>query len=188
MLWAVNIICIVHLAIFLKRKFLLYHSWKISFKKWLNFTNLLRKNNLNKFSFHHCVKMTFCQPIPFMLPPHSPVFTVCYPCLVGIVVGSLEILGNPTGLIRSIGTGVADLVKKPYAGLTQGPGAFVTGVSSGMSSFVRNISAGRSQLISVNAGERPIHMTLHLTASIGMHSVLEVPLLSSKTFCNFQSS
>ncbi|XP_061177950.1 intermembrane lipid transfer protein VPS13B-like [Saccostrea echinata] len=60
----------------------------------------------------------------------------------GIVVGSLEILGNPTGLIRSIGTGVADLVKKPYAGLTQGPGAFVSGVSSGMSSFVRNISAG----------------------------------------------
>lgn len=132
--------------------------------------------------------MTFCQPIPFMLPPHSPVFTVCYPCLVGIVVGSLEILGNPTGLIRSIGTGVADLVKKPYAGLTQGPGAFVTGVSSGMSSFVRNISAGRSQLISVNAGERPIHMTLHLTASIGIHTVLEVPLLSRKTFCNFHSS
>lgn len=62
----------------------------------------------------------------------------------GIVVGSLEILGNPTGLVRSIGTGVADLVKKPYAGLTQGPGAFVTGVSSGMSSFVRNISAGRT--------------------------------------------
>ncbi|KAJ8322215.1 hypothetical protein KUTeg_000686 [Tegillarca granosa] len=48
----------------------------------------------------------------------------------GIVVGSLEILGNPTGLVRSIGTGVADLVKLPYAGLTQGPGAFVKGVVS----------------------------------------------------------
>ncbi|XP_060068135.1 intermembrane lipid transfer protein VPS13B-like [Ylistrum balloti] len=61
---------------------------------------------------------------------------------VGIVVGSLEILGNPTGLIRSIGTGVADLVKMPYTGLTRGPGAFVSGVSHGMTSFVKNISSG----------------------------------------------
>ncbi|KAK3088608.1 hypothetical protein FSP39_021244 [Pinctada imbricata] len=60
----------------------------------------------------------------------------------GIVVGSLEILGNPTGLVRSIGTGVADLVKMPYSGLTKGPGAFVSGISNGMSSFVRNISSG----------------------------------------------
>lgn len=60
----------------------------------------------------------------------------------GIVVGSLEILGNPTGLIRSIGTGVADLVKMPYTGLTRGPGAFVSGVSHGMTSFVKNISSG----------------------------------------------
>ncbi|XP_033726572.1 vacuolar protein sorting-associated protein 13B-like isoform X2 [Pecten maximus] len=60
----------------------------------------------------------------------------------GIVVGSLEILGNPTGLIRSIGTGVADLVKMPYTGLTHGPGAFVSGVTHGMTSFVKNISSG----------------------------------------------
>lgn len=74
------------------------------------------------------------------------------PCIVGIVVGSLEILGNPTGLIRSIGTGVADLVKKPYDGLTRGPGAFVGGVSSGMSSFVRNISAGNYRVHHQNNG------------------------------------
>lgn len=60
----------------------------------------------------------------------------------GIVVGSLEILGNPTGLVRSIGTGVADLFKMPYTGLTHGPGAFVSGVSHGMTSFVKNISSG----------------------------------------------
>ena len=68
---------------------------------------------------------------------------VLYCYYTGIVVGSLEILGNPTGLVRSIGTGVADLVKLPYSGLTQGPGAFMSGVSSGMSSFVRNISSGK---------------------------------------------
>ncbi|KAK6186959.1 hypothetical protein SNE40_006214 [Patella caerulea] len=60
----------------------------------------------------------------------------------GIVIGSLEILGNPTGLVRSVGIGVADLFRMPYAGLTRGPGAFVSGVSNGMGSLLRNVSAG----------------------------------------------
>ena len=61
----------------------------------------------------------------------------------GAVVGSLEILGNPTGLVRSIGTGVADFFRMPYRGLTRGPGAFVLGVSSGTSSMVKNITTGK---------------------------------------------
>ncbi|XP_060756090.1 intermembrane lipid transfer protein VPS13B-like isoform X4 [Neoarius graeffei] len=60
----------------------------------------------------------------------------------GWVVGSLEILGSPTSLVRSIGNGVADFFKLPYEGLTRGPGAFVSGVSRGTSSFVRHISKG----------------------------------------------
>ncbi|RUS71062.1 hypothetical protein EGW08_021166, partial [Elysia chlorotica] len=60
----------------------------------------------------------------------------------GIVVGSLEILGNPTGLVRSIGTGVSDLISLPYSGLTRGPSAFVYGLSRGIGSLVRNVSAG----------------------------------------------
>lgn len=63
----------------------------------------------------------------------------------GIVVGSLEILGNPTGLVRSIGTGVADMFRLPYTGLTRGPGAFIGGISGGMSSLLRNVSAGGEQ-------------------------------------------
>ena len=58
------------------------------------------------------------------------------------MVGSLEILGNPTGLVRSIGTGVSDLVSMPYSGLTRGPGAFLGGLSRGMGSLVKNVSAG----------------------------------------------
>ena len=57
-------------------------------------------------------------------------------------MGSLEILGNPTGLIRSIGTGVADMFRLPYAGLTRGPGAFISGISYGMGSLFKHISAG----------------------------------------------
>uniref|UniRef100_A0A8B9JT32 Vacuolar protein sorting 13 homolog B n=1 Tax=Astyanax mexicanus TaxID=7994 RepID=A0A8B9JT32_ASTMX len=60
----------------------------------------------------------------------------------GWVVGSLEILGSPASLVRSIGNGVADFFRLPYEGLTRGPGAFVSGVSRGTSSFVRHISKG----------------------------------------------
>ena len=60
----------------------------------------------------------------------------------GWVVGSLEILGSPASLVRSIGNGVADFFRLPYEGLTRGPGAFVTGVSRGTTSFVKHISKG----------------------------------------------
>ncbi|XP_077951726.1 intermembrane lipid transfer protein VPS13B isoform X2 [Gasterosteus aculeatus] len=60
----------------------------------------------------------------------------------GWVVGSLEILGSPASLVRSIGNGVSDFFRLPYEGLTRGPGAFVSGVSRGTSSFVKHISKG----------------------------------------------
>ncbi|XP_056290642.1 intermembrane lipid transfer protein VPS13B-like isoform X3 [Pseudoliparis swirei] len=60
----------------------------------------------------------------------------------GWVVGSLEILGSPAGLVRSIGNGVSDFFRLPYEGLTRGPGAFVSGVSRGTTSFVKHISKG----------------------------------------------
>ncbi|XP_078109917.1 intermembrane lipid transfer protein VPS13B isoform X3 [Sander vitreus] len=60
----------------------------------------------------------------------------------GWVVGSLEILGSPASLVRSIGNGVSDFFRLPYEGLTRGPGAFVSGVSRGTTSFVKHISKG----------------------------------------------
>uniref|UniRef100_A0A4W3GSR1 Vacuolar protein sorting 13 homolog B n=1 Tax=Callorhinchus milii TaxID=7868 RepID=A0A4W3GSR1_CALMI len=60
----------------------------------------------------------------------------------GWVVGSLEILGSPANLVRSIGNGIADFFRLPYEGLTRGPGAFVSGVSRGTTSFVKHISKG----------------------------------------------
>ncbi|XP_015213385.2 intermembrane lipid transfer protein VPS13B isoform X1 [Lepisosteus oculatus] len=60
----------------------------------------------------------------------------------GWVVGSLEILGSPGSLVRSIGNGIADFFRLPYEGLTRGPGAFVSGVSRGTTSFVKHISKG----------------------------------------------
>ena len=60
----------------------------------------------------------------------------------GLMLGSLEILANPTGFISSIGQGIADFFTLPYDGLTRGPSAFVSGISSGMGSFVRHTSVG----------------------------------------------
>ena len=62
-------------------------------------------------------------------------------------MGSLEILGNPTGLVRSIGTGVSDLISLPYSGLTRGPSAFIYGLSRGVGSLFRNVSAGQCTLL-----------------------------------------
>jgi vacuolar protein sorting-associated protein 13B len=61
---------------------------------------------------------------------------------IGWVVGSLELLGNPAGLIRNFSQGLADFFFLPYDGLTRGPGAFVSGMSQGVSSFVRHVSTG----------------------------------------------
>ncbi|XP_016330608.1 vacuolar protein sorting-associated protein 13B-like [Sinocyclocheilus anshuiensis] len=60
----------------------------------------------------------------------------------GWVVGSLEILGSPASLVRSIGNGVSEFFRLPYEGLTRGPGAFISSVSRGTNSFIKHISKG----------------------------------------------
>jgi vacuolar protein sorting-associated protein 13A/C len=37
------------------------------------------------------------------------------------IVGSLNIIGNPMGLLKNISTGIKDLRDKPAQGLVQGP-------------------------------------------------------------------
>ena len=60
----------------------------------------------------------------------------------GWVVGSLDILGNPGGFARTVGTGVKDFVQFPYEGILQGPWAFVTGITHGSLSLVKHLTAG----------------------------------------------
>ena len=61
---------------------------------------------------------------------------------LGWLVSSLELLGSPGGLFRSVGDGVRDFVQLPYQGLAQGPGSFLTGLSGGTTSLLRHTSAG----------------------------------------------
>ncbi|XP_076064236.1 vacuolar protein sorting 13B isoform X2 [Oratosquilla oratoria] len=60
----------------------------------------------------------------------------------GWVVGSLDLLGNPGGFARTVGTGVRDFVQLPYEGILQGPWAFIAGMTHGSLSLVKHITAG----------------------------------------------
>jgi len=63
-------------------------------------------------------------------------------CIAGLLVGSLDILGSPTGLVRNIGNGVADMFGMPYRGLMRGPGEFLDGVRRGTGSLLWHLSTG----------------------------------------------
>ena len=58
------------------------------------------------------------------------------------VVGSLDLIGSPSGFTRTVGEGVKDFVAMPYQGIFQGPWSFVSGLTSGSSSLVKHVSAG----------------------------------------------
>ncbi|KAJ4455689.1 putative Vacuolar protein sorting-associated protein 13a [Paratrimastix pyriformis] len=53
------------------------------------------------------------------------------------VLGSLEVLGNPVGLVTSLGSGVVDLFYEPYRGLTQSPKEFARGLGKGSLSLLK---------------------------------------------------
>ncbi|ELW47427.1 Vacuolar protein sorting-associated protein 13B [Tupaia chinensis] len=110
-------------------------------------------------SIHASLKLYIASdhtPLSFSVFERGPIFTTARQLVhalamhyaagalfrAGWVVGSLEILGSPASLVRSIGNGVADFFRLPYEGLTRGPGAFVSGVSRGTTSFVKHISKG----------------------------------------------
>ncbi|XP_061459906.1 intermembrane lipid transfer protein VPS13B isoform X5 [Rhineura floridana] len=110
-------------------------------------------------SIHASLKLYIASdhtPLSFSVFERGPIFTTARQLIhalamhyaagalfrAGWVVGSLEILGSPASLVRSIGNGIADFFRLPYEGLTRGPGAFVSGVSKGTTSFVKHISKG----------------------------------------------
>uniref|UniRef100_W8BHK3 Vacuolar protein sorting-associated protein 13B n=2 Tax=Ceratitis capitata TaxID=7213 RepID=W8BHK3_CERCA len=66
----------------------------------------------------------------------------------GWVVGSLEILGSPSGLARSFTTGLRDFVSMPVEGLFRGPWGFIVGITQGSASLLRNVTAGTLNSVS----------------------------------------
>ncbi|KAH8293565.1 hypothetical protein KR054_001628 [Drosophila jambulina] len=70
----------------------------------------------------------------------------------GWVVGSLEILGSPSGLARSFSIGLRDFVSMPVEGLFRGPWGFLVGVTQGSASLLRNVTAGTVNSVTKLAG------------------------------------
>lgn len=62
--------------------------------------------------------------------------------ILGWVVGSLEILGSPNGLVRRLGAGLFDLVKEPCTGLMRGPWGFLVGMTHGSASLLKHLTQG----------------------------------------------
>lgn len=60
----------------------------------------------------------------------------------GWVLGSLELLGSPGGLARSLGSGLRDFISLPYHGFIQGPWAFILGITHGSASLMKHVTAG----------------------------------------------
>lgn len=64
------------------------------------------------------------------------------------IIGSINIIGNPLGLIRSIGSGVVDLIEKPVEGAQRGPLGLGIGILEGGSSFIKKTLTGTLNSVS----------------------------------------
>lgn len=60
----------------------------------------------------------------------------------GWVVGSMELLGSPTALARTVTLGLKDFVRLPYQGIWRGPRGFLAGILNGSASLVSHVTAG----------------------------------------------
>lgn len=59
-----------------------------------------------------------------------------------MLLGSLNIIGNPVGLFRNVSSGVSDLFSKPKEGFIQGPLEGGLGIMQGAGSLVKNTVVG----------------------------------------------
>jgi vacuolar protein sorting-associated protein 13A/C len=58
------------------------------------------------------------------------------------ILGSIDLIGNPIGLIDKLGSGVFEFFNEPRKGLLKGPKEFVKGLGKGVRSLVTSIVGG----------------------------------------------
>jgi vacuolar protein sorting-associated protein 13A/C len=68
------------------------------------------------------------------------------------ILGSIEIIGNPVGLVKNIGIGVYDLFDKPIEGFIKGPIEGGIGIGKGAGSLVKNVVSGTSNSVGKISG------------------------------------
>ncbi|BET03312.1 vacuolar protein sorting 13 homolog B [Nesidiocoris tenuis] len=70
----------------------------------------------------------------------------------GWALGSLQLLGAPAGLARSVGHGLKNFVTFPYEGFMEGPTGFLFGIMHGSASLMKHITAGTLSSVNKLAG------------------------------------
>ena len=68
------------------------------------------------------------------------------------IVGSLDILGNPTGYASSIGQGFLEIFEAPRRGLIHGPLGFGEGVAKGFGTFITTIISSSIDIVGKISG------------------------------------
>ena len=68
------------------------------------------------------------------------------------LVGSIGILGNPTGLIKNLGSGVHSFFVEPAKGIRKGPRAFAKGAGKGTGKLLAGIFSGAGGTVSAVTG------------------------------------
>uniref|UniRef100_T1HCM9 Vacuolar protein sorting-associated protein 13B n=1 Tax=Rhodnius prolixus TaxID=13249 RepID=T1HCM9_RHOPR len=70
----------------------------------------------------------------------------------GWALGSLQLLGAPAGLARSVGHGLKSFITMPYKGIMEGPTGFLLGVLHGSAALMKHITAGTLTSVTKLAG------------------------------------
>ncbi len=68
------------------------------------------------------------------------------------IFGSSDLIGNPTGFVDKLGTGVFEFFSEPKKGLLKGPEEFVGGIGKGVKSLVSNVVSGSFGSVSKISG------------------------------------
>ena len=68
------------------------------------------------------------------------------------IIGSVDLIGNPVGLIDKLGTGVFEFFNEPRKGLLKGPKEFVGGVGKGVKSLVTGVISSSFDSVSKITG------------------------------------
>jgi vacuolar protein sorting-associated protein 13A/C len=60
------------------------------------------------------------------------------------LIGSIELIGNPVGLVKHLAVGIYDLFDKPIEGFIKGPIEGGIGIIKGVASLTKNTVSGVS--------------------------------------------
>jgi vacuolar protein sorting-associated protein 13A/C len=76
------------------------------------------------------------------------------------VIGSIDIIGNPVGLVKSITSGLQDLIEKPMEGMVEGPLEVGLGIVVGCGSLVKKTFAGTCNSLNKITGSMATGLSL----------------------------